>query len=81
MLGGTRWLSSRRASGVARVNPIKEWLARVAAECGTPSAMLDVVSLLCPGNNNSRRLIVNYAKHWERQLRLEADVMKYRSAR
>ncbi len=63
------------------MNPVKTWLARVAAECGAPSVMLEAVNSLCPGNNNTRRLITDYAKQWERQRRLESDMQKYRSAR
>ena len=46
-------------------NPVKEWLARVAAECGTPLDM-EAAGLLVK-NENSRRLIINYAQLWARR--------------
>ncbi len=43
-------------------NPIREWLARVAAETGSPVAMLMWASHV--KNENSRKLIVSYAEMW-----------------
>jgi hypothetical protein len=50
------------------VNPIKEWLALVAAECGSPFAMRVAAGNV--RNENTRKLIVDYADHWHRQINL-----------
>ena len=46
-------------------NPIKEWLMRVATECGSPGAMMEAA--LAIKNENTRRLVVEYAKLWQRR--------------
>ena len=43
-------------------NPIQEWLARVAAECGNPDKM-ETWGLMMQ-NENTKRLIVDYACLW-----------------
>lgn len=49
-------------------NPIKEWLARVATECGNPLDMLEQASHV--RNANTRKLIVDYAQLWQRKIEL-----------
>jgi len=49
-------------------NSIKEWLARVAVECGAPLSM-EAAGLLVK-NENTRRLIVEYAQVWAKRLDL-----------
>lgn len=51
-----------------RKNTIKEWLERVALECGTWSAMKESGQRVA--NPNTRKLIVDYAEHWSRRVRL-----------
>ena len=51
------------------MNPIKEWLARVAAECGNPLEMLLQAGAL--KNENTRRLVATYAEIWQRKLDLK----------
>lgn len=53
---------------MSATNPIKEWLARVAAECGDPDAMIEQAKSL--KNENTRRLIIEYAQYWKRKLAL-----------
>jgi len=55
------------------VNPIKEWLARVATECGTPREMYAQGQQL--KIDNSRRLVTQYAKMWQRRLEVSASVV------
>ena len=50
-------------------NPIKEWLARVADECGSPASMLMWASNV--RNENTRKLIAEYALLWQRKFSLE----------
>lgn len=51
---------------MSRSNSITEWLARVAAECGSPAKMEEQARLL--KNANSRRLITEYAQLWSKKL-------------
>jgi hypothetical protein len=53
-------------------NPISLWLIRVAQECGSPAAMLTQASQL--KTENSRKLVTEYALHWDKQRRREADI-------
>ncbi len=51
-----------------RANPIKEWIARVADECGSPAEMLNRSEHI--KNSNTRKLIVDYARLWQRKIDL-----------
>ena len=53
---------------MSQSNPIKEWLARVAVECGNPLEM--EVQARFVKNDNTRKLIVEYATLWARKLEL-----------
>lgn len=43
-----------------------EWLARVAAECGSPAQMENAARPL--KNDNTRLLVTRYAQLWSRRL-------------
>jgi hypothetical protein len=45
-------------------NPVEEWLARVAKECGSPEQMVKATSLLDVSNVNSTKLIIAHANRW-----------------
>lgn len=47
-------------------NPIQEWLARVAIECGNPDKM-ETWGIMMQ-NDNTKRLIVGYALAWRTRL-------------
>lgn len=46
-------------------NPVREWLVRVAVECGSPANMLRAAAAV--HNENTRRLLVAHAELWKRQ--------------
>lgn len=48
-------------------NPIKEWLVRVATECGSPERMLECAASV--KNENTRKLITDRAQLWQREIR------------
>jgi len=49
-----------------RHNPITEWLARVAVECGSPLQM--EIDARFIKNENTRLLVIRYAQLWSRRL-------------
>jgi len=49
-----------------RSNPIQEWLARVAKECGTPEKM-ETWGLMMQ-NDNTKRLMVGFAREWRSRI-------------
>lgn len=47
-------------------NPVREWLCRVAQECGDPDKMETWGFMM--QNDNTKRLIVEYAAQWRESL-------------
>lgn len=53
-----------------KTNPIKAWLLRVAAECGSPEEMLAQAKLI--KIENTRKLITERAELWQREIKLRS---------
>lgn len=49
---------------ILTVNPVHEWLRRVARECGSPVGMVKAAEEVA--NQNSRRLVRAYAAVWQK---------------
>lgn len=49
---------------MSATNPVREWLLRVAKECGSPDKM--ETWACCMRSENTKQLMMEYAKLWRR---------------